>query len=571
MKRNMMRWVLIGTMMALGATACSMPGAAAPTPFEFPTPNLTLTAIFQPTATVNAAPTATAPLPFITPATPTGGVTNPNPQPSSTSQAPAPAATSIPPSPLPTRTSAPMATQAPVSYAGPGVRGGTSMTATYLNQPPNIDGSFGDWYIDKYAITSIVYGANNYTGESDLSARVMLGWDANNLYVAVRVKDDIYVQNAKGANLYKGDSLELLVDNNVPGDYYLQALNSDDYQLGISAGPQPGSSPEAYLWYPQSMEGSRQNVKVGAVKTDDGYRVEAAIPWSTFAVTAHNGQHLGFAFSVSDNDNQGANVQQSMVSSSATRVVNNPTTWGDLTLGGAGSNPPPTNRPPTNTPAPNPSTRPGASVNAIYMSSPPVLDGVLSEWSASKYPLNTVVFGADKWTDAADLSGSLMAGWDNNNIYLAVPVVDNRYVQLTSGENLFLGDSLEVLLDANLPVDYYDRNLNSDDYQIGISPGNPQPGSNPQAYLWFPKSKAGGLSQAKIAAVPTSNGYIVEAAIPWSVFGISPAGGQHYGFAVSISDDDNTDKAIQQTMVSNISKRVLTDPTSWGDLTLSNP
>jgi hypothetical protein len=181
------------------------------------------------------------------------------------------------------------------------------------------------------------------------------------------------------------------------------------------------------------------------------------------------------------------------------------------------------------------------------------------------------VFGADKWTDAADLSGSLMAGWDNNNLYLAVPVVDNRYVQLTSGENLFLGDSLEVLLDANLPVDYYDRNLNGDDYQIGISPGNPQPGSNPQAYLWFPKSKAGGLSQVKIAAVPTSNGYIVEAAIPWSVFGISPVSGQHYGFAVSISDDDNADKAIQQTMVSNISKRILTDPTSWGDLTLSNP
>src|SRR5512142_2384074 len=121
MKSSTMRWVLIGIMMALGITACSMPGAAAPTPFEFPTPNLTLTAIFQPTATtsVNIAPTATAPLPFITPATPTGGVVNPNTQPSSTSQAPAPAATSIPPSPLPTRTPAPVATQAPVSYAGP--------------------------------------------------------------------------------------------------------------------------------------------------------------------------------------------------------------------------------------------------------------------------------------------------------------------------------------------------------------------------------------------------------------------------------------------------------------------
>ena len=94
---------------------------------------------------------------------------------------------------------------------------------------------------------------------------------------------------------------------------------------------------------------------------------------------------------------------------------------------------------------------------------------------------------------------------------------------------------------------------------------------NTAAYLWFPKSIAGGRSQVKVSASSSSDGYVVEAAVPWSVFGISPEEGDHYGFAFSISDNDNQDKNVQQSMVSNDAKRVLTDPTTWGDLHLSRP
>jgi len=72
----------------------------------------------------------------------------------------------------------------------------------------------------------------------------------------------------------------------------------------------------------------------------------------------------------------------------------------------------------------------------------------------------------------------------------------------------------------------------------------------------------------KIAATVTSDGYIVEVAIPWNAFGVSPKKGQHYGFIFSISDNDHTSKNIQQTIVSTIDDRVLMDPTTWGDLIL---
>ena len=544
MKRTPISLISVGMLLLLSLSACNYPLSSAPTPFVFPTPNLTLTAVFSPTQQTPAtqAPTST----FV---------------PTATSQVVAPSATSLPtnePSPTATKvppTNTPNPTNTPVSYAGPSRRSGPSMTANYLDQSPTIDGSFDEWNLDQNFADSVVAGASNWSGDADLSARVTWGWDTTNLYLAARVKDDKYVQNASGKNIFKGDSVEILIDTNVSADFYLKALTADDYQLGMSPGSgQPGNDPEAYLWYPDSQAGERTKVKIGAMKTDDGYRIEAQIPWSTFGVTPAPGEHFGFAFSVSDNDNSGENVQQSMVSNVAGRVLIDPTTWGDLTLSSA-----------------VPQKRSGPSIDATYVSSPPTLDGNLNDWSANSYAVSKVVYGADKWDDAADASGEVMLTWDDTNLYIGARVLDNRYVQNASGENLFLGDSLEILMDSNMAADYYVAGLSADDFQLGISPGNPDPGLNSEAYLWFPKSVAGRRSQVKISASSTSNGYVVEAAVPWSVFGISPESGDHYGFVFSISDNDNQDKNTQQSMVSNDAKRSLVDPTTWGDLHLTNP
>ena len=52
---------------------------------------------------------------------------------------------------------------------------------------------------------------------------------------------------------------------------------------------------------------------------------------------------------------------------------------------------------------------------------------------------------------------------------------------------------------------------------------------------------------------------------------INPAEGQHFGFAYSISDNDNRNKNLQQSMVSHVPFRTLSDPRTWGDLTLVKP
>jgi hypothetical protein len=335
-------------------------------------------------------------------------------------------------------------------------------------------------------------------------------------------------------------------------------LSGDDYQLGISPGyGQVNTDPEAYLWNPRSIAGDRQKVKASASPMEGGYRVEMKIPWNVLGAAPSAGQHFGFAFSVSDNDSSDRSAQQSMVSNVATRDFTDPTTWGDLALSG------------TAAPQPNPQSRSGPSIQAVFLSTAPQLDGSLGDWSLVANPVSSLVFGEDKWDGAADLSGSVMAGCYDSNFYLGVQVQDKRYVQNTTGEDIYLGDSLDPPGQWASPATFYDRNLNSDDFQVGISPGNPGAGAATEAFLWYPASQSGARSQVKVAAAATGDGYTVEAAIPWNVFGLTPASMQHYGFAFSISDNDNPNQNAQQSLVSNVPTRVLTDPTSWGDLTLT--
>ena len=318
-------FVLIAGLLALAALACNFPFLGVSTQEVFPTPDLTMTAVFNPLPTN---PTTTASIPTLPPpsltAPPTAAPPTITPTliPSSTPTATFPPPPPPPPPPSPT-----------ASYVGPGMRPKFSLPAQYMDNPPEIDGELDDWEFERYPIESVVYGGQNWKGSEDLSGRAMLGWDEDYLYVAVRVIDDVYAQDASGENLYKGDSLEILLDTDVPGDYYFGELSADDYQIGLSPGsPDAGDDPEAYLWYPRSEEGSPQKVAIDGRNREDGYIIEAAIPWFTFGVDPYKGQHFGFCLSISDDDNQDKNEQQSMVSSALTRQLSDPMTWGDLTL-----------------------------------------------------------------------------------------------------------------------------------------------------------------------------------------------------------------------------------------------
>ncbi len=300
-------------------SACNLPGIKTnPTPILFPTPNYTMTALFS--TAIESLPSATLPVVVVT-------------ETQAATTAPSNTPIVITATPMATSTSIPTSTPNPTATNTQTIRGGYWVTAPYLGTAPNLDSVWDEWTTTKYPAKYVVYGKSERVDADDLEGSFRIGWDKDYLYVAVKVLDDKYVQNSLGADLYKGDSIEILLDTNLYGDLNSTTLSADDFQIGISPGKGGiDGIKEGYVWYPTSKAGGISGIKIGSSKGDGVYRVEMAIPWSTFGITPASGQQYGFGLSVSDNDNESANEQQSMVSNLPYRTLTNPTTWTLLTL-----------------------------------------------------------------------------------------------------------------------------------------------------------------------------------------------------------------------------------------------
>ena len=334
-----MKYILTSLLLVLSLAACTLPVPSQLIPEASPSPNLTLTAIVG--TPVSTLPQPTATLPGVITATPQGGGATAQPtvppQPTATLQPTntpvPPTATPVPPTstPLPP-TNTPLPPTATIDTSR---RPGVTVQAAFISTPPTLNGDWTDFPVHDYAIPYVVYGQSNFKGTDVLAASYRIGWDKNNLYIAAKIHDPVYVQNAVDANIFKGDSLELLLDTNVSKDFFVQQTDSDDYQLGMSFGkPDVNGTKEAWLWQPANVAGKRTQVKLAATRNETAKltRVEAIIPWSLFGITPKSGMHLGFALSWSDNDDTAHNVQQVMLSTAKNRGLFDPTTWGDLLL-----------------------------------------------------------------------------------------------------------------------------------------------------------------------------------------------------------------------------------------------
>jgi hypothetical protein len=210
-------------------------------------------------------------------------------------------------------------------------------------------------------------------------------------------------------------------------------------------------------------------------------------------------------------------------------------------------------------------------MKAAYLYTAPVMDGTYAEWveDTYKYAIPHVVYQPKNWTDMADLEGAFAAGWDDKYLYISVKVTDDVFAQNRSGEMMYQGDSVELLIDASLTGDFSSTDLTKDDFQIGISPGNPDKGLKPEVYIWYPSENKGTQTKVLVSAqFETKPIYRVEVGIPWSLLGVTPEKGLHIGFAVSVNDNDKPAENLQQTMISTAQYRDFLDPTTWGELVL---
>jgi hypothetical protein len=210
-----------------------------------------------------------------------------------------------------------------------------AITVPQVTAPPRVDGALDDWPATPLATSRYpVYNATAWEGEQDLSAAWWLAWDEANLYLAARVNDDVHVQTEQGTQIYKGDSVEVQIDTN-PGSGARQ-VNPDTFQLILSPGDFAGRSAAVAL-FQGAPDGSlpfvpEHGIMLASQPVGQGYVLEALVPWSELGVTPRPGETLGVALNANDNDTTGAAIQELMLSHIPERTLQDPTTWGSMTL-----------------------------------------------------------------------------------------------------------------------------------------------------------------------------------------------------------------------------------------------
>jgi hypothetical protein len=158
-----------------------------------------------------------------------------------------------------------------------------------------------------------------------------------------------------------------------------------------------------------------------------------------------------------------------------------------------------------------------------------------------------------------DYSGRWRAMYDNTNLYLLVEVGDATRVN-DSGGSWWEDDVIELFVDAdNSKGASYDG---VNDFQLG--------------FRWNDNTiHVGGSSVNRTAGInfrqyATSNGYNLEAAIPWSTLGTTPALGKAIGLDVQVDDDDNSGSRDAQMASFATTGMAWSDPRLFGTVYLTS-
>lgn len=194
---------------------------------------------------------------------------------------------------------------------------------------------------------------------------------------------------------------------------------------------------------------------------------------------------------------------------------------------------------------------------------PPIMiDGELGDWKdvplAFKFDNAAQISGNKRpdivWKGTNDLSGTAKICWDNFGIFVIAVVKDDSLEQKHAGGQLWLGDHVELYLDMIPGIDNGGTGLGKGQFQFGISPGDFK-SIKPEIYCFHPKNTE--LPGAHCEASRTTDGWMVEALIPWSVLGMDSAQikeGKNINFEFFLSDTDanepDTQKFVMTTRAS---------------------
>jgi len=200
---------------------------------------------------------------------------------------------------------------ADIALTGPSHAGAPYVMPYDVDPPITIDGSLADWEdvpnpIVLQSKEQVTYMPQTWTGPGDLSGTVRLAW-REGIYIAATVTDDLVQQPFPGPGLYKGDHVNLWIDFRPGLEPKRVLFGEGQYHIAISPGNFGGDAgappvkPEVLVYLPEGLpsDGGR----VAARRTEDGYQIEAFIPFSRLRLAPpRRDQYATFEVALGDSD-----------------------------------------------------------------------------------------------------------------------------------------------------------------------------------------------------------------------------------------------------------------------------
>jgi len=184
--------------------------------------------------------------------------------------------------------------------------------------------------MDGTHVKSIIpYGRGKWGGEKDLSAEARILYDAETLYLALKVTDNQPAVNPYAYfDIHKGDNFELYVNTNPEITYLMRGMVKKDVNdIKITLAPSSKSGKPLVVFGGQ--EDITDKVKIVCTVQKDGYTMEAAIPRSFMKKNDwKTGDKLRFDAAISDIDEKGKLKTKIWWHAENRKAWQNPNFWG---------------------------------------------------------------------------------------------------------------------------------------------------------------------------------------------------------------------------------------------------
>ncbi len=206
-----------------------------------------------------------------------------------------------------------------------------------VTDAPSIDGSLAGWtgmLPEPIAPTQVVEG--KVSGAEDSSGTFRLAHDGKTLFVSVDVRDDQVVTNIASNDIrghWRSDSVEICLDPAGGAEHTMRC-----YKVGIfpwdSSGKVRGArDADANQGL---IEETAPGTRIASQRTADGYRVQAAIPFTEIGLKQGQ-KRLGFNLIIYDGDKTnalpGENINKSRIAwAPKAGVQGRPEDWGRIDL-----------------------------------------------------------------------------------------------------------------------------------------------------------------------------------------------------------------------------------------------